>query len=70
MVHGAEMRVAETRAVCRALRKAYGIGVCAVEELGAIAEPHQPDRESQESFHPNLPTATTAARKCAIVFAS
>ena len=28
LVHGAEMRVAETRAVNRALRKAYGIGIC------------------------------------------
>ena len=35
LVHGAEMRVAETRAVNRALRKAYGIGLCSVEELGA-----------------------------------
>ena len=34
MVRGAEMRVAETRAVNRALRKAYGIGICSVEELG------------------------------------
>jgi hypothetical protein len=34
-VRGAEMRVAETRAVNRALRKAYGIGICSVEELGA-----------------------------------
>jgi hypothetical protein len=33
-VHGAEMRVAETRAVNRALRKAYGIGLCSVEESG------------------------------------
>jgi hypothetical protein len=33
VVHGAEMRVAETRAVNRALRKAYGIGLCSVEEL-------------------------------------
>jgi hypothetical protein len=32
LVHGAEMRVAETRAVNRALRKAYGIGICSVEE--------------------------------------
>jgi hypothetical protein len=30
------MRVAETRAVNRALRKAYGIGICSVEELGAL----------------------------------
>ena len=34
LVHGAEMRVAEPRAVNRALRKAYGIGLCSVEELG------------------------------------
>ncbi len=37
LVRGAEMRVAETRAVNRALRKAYGIGLCSVEEIGAIA---------------------------------
>jgi hypothetical protein len=36
LVRGCEMRVAETRAVNRALRKAYGIGVCSVEELGTI----------------------------------
>ena len=35
LVRGAEMRVAETRAVNRALRKAYGIGLCSVEELGS-----------------------------------
>jgi hypothetical protein len=34
-VRGAEMRVAETRAVNRALRKAYGIGLCSVEEIGS-----------------------------------
>jgi hypothetical protein len=39
VVHGAEMRVAETRAVNRALRKAYGIGICSVEEIGSFAEP-------------------------------
>jgi len=39
MVRGAEMRVAETRAVNRALRKAYGIGLCSVEELGAFVGP-------------------------------
>jgi hypothetical protein len=36
VVRGAEMRVAETRAVNRALRKAYGIGICSVEELGSL----------------------------------
>jgi hypothetical protein len=38
-VRGAEMRVAETRAVNRALRKAYGIGTCSVEELGSFSGP-------------------------------
>ena len=36
LVRGAEMRVAETRAVNRALRKAYGIGLCSVEEIGTF----------------------------------
>jgi hypothetical protein len=36
LVRGAEMRVAETRAVNRALRKAYGIGLCSVEEIGTL----------------------------------
>jgi hypothetical protein len=36
LVRGAEMRVAETRAINRALRKAYGIGICSVEELGSF----------------------------------
>lgn len=33
------MRVAETRAVNRALRKAYGIGICSFEEIRSVAEP-------------------------------
>jgi hypothetical protein len=33
------MRVAETRAVNRALRKAYGVGLCSVEELGWSSKP-------------------------------
>src|SRR5713101_4878857 len=48
LVHGAEMRVAETRAVNRALRKAYGIGICSVEELGSFAEPAHSSRESKK----------------------
>ncbi len=42
LVHGAEMRVAETRAVNRALRKAYGIGLCSVEELGSLSSNRGP----------------------------
>ncbi len=48
LVHGAEMRVTETRAVNRPLRKAYGIGICSVEEIGSFAEPPQTLRESKK----------------------
>ena len=41
LVRGAEMRVAETRAVNRALRKAYGIGICSVEEIGTAPIPNE-----------------------------
>jgi hypothetical protein len=51
LVHGAEMRVAETRAVNRALRKAYGIGICSIEELGSSAAL----RESTQSKKPVQP---------------
>ena len=49
IVRGAEMRVAETRAVNRALRKAYGIGLCSVEELGAFSGPPQPSPAPAQS---------------------
>ena len=45
LMWGAEMRVAETRAVNRALRKAYGIGLCSVEELGSPSASFSPARE-------------------------
>jgi hypothetical protein len=47
LMHGAEMRVAETRAVNRALRKAYGIGICSVEEIGS-SELSQSPRETKK----------------------
>jgi hypothetical protein len=63
LVRGAELRVAETRAVNRALRKAYGIGLCSVEELGwepkayappdAQKQPSAPSSNGQNS-HPRL----------------
>ena len=69
LVHGAEMRVAETRAVNRALRKAYGIGICSVEEIGSLTEPsHLP--VSPRNFHHNLPMGTTAVPKSVIVSAN
>ena len=48
LVHGAEMRVAETRAVNRALRKAYGIGICSVEEIGAAKESSSSSPQSKK----------------------
>jgi hypothetical protein len=53
VVRGAEMRVAETRAVNRALRKAYGIGLCSVEELGSLSGPPTPSVGSAQPhrFH-------------------
>ena len=45
-VRGAEMRMAETRAVNRALRKAYGVGVCSIEEIGSFAGPIEPGPKS------------------------
>jgi hypothetical protein len=55
MVRGAELRIAETRAVNRALRKAYGIGLCSVEELGAFSSAPRPSAVSSPSngSHPS-----------------
>jgi len=52
LVRGSEMRVAETRAVNRALRKAYGIGLCSTEELGWLPSTSEASRSNQ-----NAPTA-------------
>ena len=49
LVHGAEMRVAETRAVNRALRKAYGIGICSVEEIGSFCRTGPPPGSRRSS---------------------
>jgi hypothetical protein len=57
LVRGAEMRVAETRAVNRALRKAYGIGLCSVEELGwepkayGPSDPQRPSSATNNNSH-------------------
>ena len=53
LVRGAEMRVAETRAVNRALRKAFGVGLCSVEELGSFSAPQKPiTTTSHSNGHP------------------
>jgi hypothetical protein len=53
LVHGAELRVAETRAVNRALRKAYGIGLCSVEELGWAPRTKAPSPPAQPCVSSN-----------------
>jgi hypothetical protein len=70
LVHGAEMRVAETREVNRALRKAYGIGICSVEEIssfdGSVASSRERSSSTAAATGPLLssamsnPVATTA----------
>lgn len=70
LVQGAEMRVAETRAVNRALRKAYGIGICSVEEIGSVAEP--PIASSERKKLPPQPsngngTRTVRDRLCQLI---
>ena len=52
LVHGAEMRVAETRAVNRALRKAYGIGLCSVDELGSFSPPTERAQVANRATEP------------------
>ncbi len=51
LVRGAEMRIAETRAVNRALRKAYGIGICSVEEIGTT--PNRVEKFSPQNANGN-----------------
>src|ERR1700722_17805609 len=53
LVRGAEMRIAETRAVNRALRKAYGIGLCSVEELRYLTSSSEPAKSAVTSAHSN-----------------
>jgi hypothetical protein len=64
LVRGAEMRVAETRAVNRALRKAYGIGLCSVEEIGTTAAHvdrgcHEPPKHAPRSTNSGDGTSST-----------
>jgi hypothetical protein len=53
LVRGSELRIAETRAVNRALRKAYGIGLCSVEELRYLTSSSEPAKPVATSAHSN-----------------
>ena len=70
LVHGAEMRVAETRAVNRALRKAYGIGICSVEEIGSFAGAVDILARIQETSSATYQWQTTADAPSAIISAN
>jgi len=48
-MHGSELRIAETRAVNRALRKAYGIGICSIEEIGSFSGTVPANREPRQT---------------------
>jgi hypothetical protein len=61
LVRGAEMRVAETRAVNRALRKAYGIGICSVEEIGSFSGPPASEDHSNHRKRPPQPVTGNGA---------
>jgi hypothetical protein len=47
-LRGSELRIAETRAVNRAIRKAYGIGTCSAEEIGSVERSSAPDRPTRK----------------------
>ena len=73
LVHGAEMRVAETRAVNRALRKAYGIGICSVEEIGSFPG-QRPEIQSSKKIppqpvngHPRVGAPLVRDRLCQLI---
>jgi hypothetical protein len=70
LVRGAEMRVAETRAVNRALRKAYGIGICWVEETGSSIPPSAeklPAQNANGNGHSNGSGPKVRDRLCQII---
>ncbi len=67
LVRGAEMRVAETRAVNRALRKAYGIGICSVEEIGTIPNPTEKLPPQSANGNGNGGGAKVRDRLCQII---
>ncbi len=68
-VRGAEMRVAETRAVNRALRKAYAIGLCSVEEIGRVAIPAEkiPPQSATENCKGNGTGPKVRDRLCQLI---
>jgi hypothetical protein len=52
LVHGAELRMAETRATNRALRKAYAVPLCSVEEIGSSSRQTESSRDLKKAPQP------------------
>jgi hypothetical protein len=52
LMRGTEMRMAETRAVNRALRKAYAVPLCSAEEIGSGHGPFEFARETRKQPPP------------------
>lgn len=66
-LHGCELRIAETRAVNRALRKAYGIGLCSVEELGWAERWENTNRENSNGSNGNHNQPRLRDRLCQLI---
>ena len=54
LAKGCELRIAETRATARALRKAFGIGLCSVDELGSHPFSVRPRNNDCSNGQPRL----------------
>jgi hypothetical protein len=71
LVHGAELRMAETRAVNRALRKAYAVPVCSIEEIGLsnrqVESSHEPKRAPQPTNGNGYGARTVRDHLCQII---
>jgi hypothetical protein len=67
LVRGSEMRVAETRAVNRALRKAYGIGLCSLEEIGTVAKTSEKLPPQNANGNGNRSDSKVRDRLCQII---
>ena len=70
LVRGAEMRIAETRAVNRALRKAFGIGICSIEEIGAnsaVTNADEPPKIPPKNGNGNGTVPRVRDRLCQVI---